>query len=164
MTGSPPPIPTGEGADLFEVRLIGVPIDVRGRAAEHIDELRREFTLLRAQQEDRESADVPIRLLTLVDDLEERFSGFTEAPAAQLEAAIDAGATSVDLVVEVPIEAKEAALQLGAMLDEADEYCRSGGDLLTLATPPEALAYRRWYLEEFSRQLDGLPARPWAGS
>lgn len=162
MTGTHPPIQVGERADLVEVHLIGIPLDVHGRAAEH-NELRREFTLLRAQQADQGGADGPVRLLSLMDDLEQRFSGFTEANAIELATAIDAGATSVDLVVRVPIEAKAAAEQLGAMLDEADEYCRSGGDLLTLETPPAALAYRHWYLEEFTRQIGGLPARPWAG-
>jgi hypothetical protein len=60
----------------------------------------------------------------------------------------------------VPAAAKDAAINLGRLLDEADEYCRRG-DLLTLATPSDTLAFRRRYLEEFVRQIDGAPARPW---
>jgi hypothetical protein len=47
------------------------------------------------------------------------------------------------------------------MLDEVDEFCRQGKHLLTLATPPELVAYRRWYLGEFIAQLAGRPATPW---
>ncbi|MDP9441273.1 MAG: hypothetical protein M3P34_03640 [Actinomycetota bacterium] len=47
------------------------------------------------------------------------------------------------------------------MLDEPDEFCRSGNQLLTLATPPELLAFRRWYLREFNAQLQGQPPLPW---
>lgn len=157
-------IEVGQRADLVEVRLVDLPIDVHRAAAEHADELRREFTLLRAQQQDRPGGAVPDRLLDLMDDLEARFSGFTDDTEQELEVAIARGVASVDLVFRVPPEAADAAAQLDAMLDEADEFCRSGEALLTLGTPPAALAYRRWYLEEFSRQVDGLPPRPWSGT
>lgn len=164
MGGDVPQVEVGQRADLVEVRLVRLPTDVHRAAAEHGDELRREFTLLRAQQQDRSSGDVPDRLLALIGDLEARFSGFTEETEQELEDAIDRGAETVDLVFRVPPGAAAAAVQLGAMLDDADEYCRRGDAMLTLATPPAALAYRRWYLEEFSRQLDGLPPRPWSGT
>jgi anti-anti-sigma factor len=49
------------------------------------------------------------------------------------------------------------------MLDEVDDYCRDG-DLVSLVTPPEAVAYRRWFLDEFIRQLrDDADPRPWPG-
>jgi hypothetical protein len=48
------------------------------------------------------------------------------------------------------------------MLEEADEYCRSD-QLLTLATPPTLVAFRRWYLGEFIAQIDGRPPQPWTG-
>jgi hypothetical protein len=47
------------------------------------------------------------------------------------------------------------------MLDEADEYCRSGQALLTLETPPDAKLFRQWYLDEFIGQLSGAPPTPW---
>ena len=159
-----PQVEVGQRADLVEVHLVRLPTDVHRAAAEHSDELRREFTLLRAQRQDRSSRDVPDRLLALMDDLEARFSGFTDETEQELEVAIDQGVATVDLVFRVPPEAAAAAVQLGAMLDEADDFCRRGDAMLTLATPPAALAYRRWYLEEFTRQLDGLPPRPWSGT
>ena len=164
MAGEVPQIEVGQRADLVEVRLVDLPTDVHRAAAEHADELRREFTLLRAQRQGRSGGAVPDRLLDLMDDLEARFSGFTDATEQELEDAIARGVASVELVFRVPPEAAAAAAELGAMLDEADDFCRSGDALLTLETPPAALAYRRWYLEEFSRQIDGLPPCPWSGT
>ena len=54
-------------------------------------------------------------------------------------------------------------VELPRTLAEADEFCRRG-ELLTLATPPEYVAFREWFLGEIVRQLDGQPpdtvARP----
>ena len=161
--GTVPQFEVGRRSDLVEVHLVGVPIAEHRAASEHVDELRREFALLEAQQADRGAARVPTRLLALIHDLGERFSSFTESTEAELEEAMDRGDESVDLVFRVPAEAKEGVEQLDALLDEADEFCRTGG-LLTLAAPPEALAYRRWYLGEFVRQVDGLERRPWPGT
>ena len=52
--------------------------------------------------------------------------------------------------------------QLGALLEEVDDFCRSGQHLITLATPPESLAFRRWYLNEFIAQMERHePPVPW---
>lgn len=160
---SVPQIEVGRRSDLVEVHLLGLPVEIHRAASEHSDELQREFALLRVQQSDAETSDVPARLLALIDDLGERFAGFTESTEADLEDAMDRGDESIDLVFRVPPAAKEAAEALGALLDEADDFCRTGG-LMTLATPASALAYRRWYLEEFTRQIDGLPPAPWSGA
>ena len=160
---SVPQIEVGRRSDLVEVHLLALPIEVHRAASEHSDELQREFALLRVQQSDEDTPDVPARLLALIDDLGERFAGFTESTEADLEDAMDRGDESIDLVFRVPPAAKEAAEALGALLDEADDFCRTGG-LMTLATPAEAVAYRRWYLEEFTRQIDGLPPAPWSGA
>jgi anti-anti-sigma factor len=63
---------------------------------------------------------------------------------------------------EVPAHAAVAAAELGAALDEVDDYCRNG-DLLTLVTPPEALSFRRWLLGEFIAQIrHGASPTPWS--
>jgi hypothetical protein len=65
-------------------------------------------------------------------------------------------------VYRVPLAAGEACVELNAMLDEADEFCREG-DLLTLATPADQVAFRRWFLGEFVEQLGGGAPTPWPG-
>jgi hypothetical protein len=149
------------------IRIVGVPISVYLLSSEHGDELMREFALIAAGtgaggtgSGDGE-ATVPVRLTVVVEELRGRFSGFTFRPQSELAAAAARGDAAVDVVYTVPPAAAQAAAELAVLLDEADEFCRSG-DLLTLATPPEALAFRRWFLDEFVRQAAGAPPTPWS--
>lgn len=150
-----------EETDLVEVRLVGLPVEIHRRAAEHSDELQREFTLLQASSE--AGSDVPARLLSLIGELRSRYAGFTANPQQELIDAMERQVETIDLVYQVPRDVRDATVRLGELLDAADDFCRSG-QLMTLATPAEALAYRRWYLNEFVRQADGLPPTPWAAA
>jgi len=154
------------GVSLHEVRLVGVPTAMHAAAQEHSAELMREMYLiaqeLHAVGDGRLAEHLPVRLIQLVETLTGEFSGWTTTQDRQLEKAIADGVESIDLVYQIPAGAGAAAEQLGEMLDEADEYCRAGQHLLTLATPPELARYRQWYLGEFVRQLDGQSATPWA--
>ncbi len=153
---------TETAESLVAVRLVGFPLQVYLRSAEHHDGLMREFALLAMDPPvDVPGHEVPAKLRDLVDTLGRQYGGFTDRANATRDDALAAGQDSVDLVYEVPPQAAEAARALGEMLDQADEFCRNG-DLLTLATPPEAMTFRRWYLDEFSRQIGGEAPRPWA--
>jgi hypothetical protein len=145
--------------DLREVRLLGFPLALHARSVEHHEELMREFQLLALATH---AADVPQRLVTLVDELTSSFAGFTDAPAAERDAALDRGEDAIDLTYAVPPTAGDAALRLDRMLEEADEYCRAGDRLLTMAAPADAAALRHWQLTEFAAQLDGAEPTPWA--
>jgi hypothetical protein len=156
------------GEELATVVLRGLPVPVHARASEHGQELQREFTLLHLQLErqgadpdESTGSDVPRRLVELVEVLQGRYAVYTTEQEDQLEAAIEQGAESIDLTFRVPRDAARASLDLGAILDEADAYCREGRHLLTLATPPEALAYRQWYLQQFVDQVEGRPPVSW---
>jgi hypothetical protein len=139
---------------LVDVYLVGIPVAVSQQAGEHFEELSREFMHL-AHADEAVRHDVPGRLLDLSDDLRRRFSGFTTANDAALEQAAAEGAATIDLHFRIPPEAGPAAAELAVLLDEADEYCAAGDYLLTLTTPPTALAYRRWYIGQFVDQLAG---------
>ena len=39
--------------------------------------------------------------------------------------------------------------------------CRQGEHLLTLATPPDCVAYRHWYLAQVADQLEGAQPVSW---
>ena len=142
---------------LATVRIVELPLGVYQRASEHNDELLREFALIRGEDNDH----VPARLLAVIEELRARFGGFTEGQTTAIQEALGRGDRHIDLVYEVPAEASEAAVRLGALLDEADDFCRSG-DLLTLATGSEGVAFRRWFLEEFVLQIAGNPPRSWS--
>lgn len=78
----------GPGAPMVTVQVLGLPLAVFARASEHSDELLREFALVRTENSDH----VPSRLLALIDALQSRFGGFTEAPTTAIQEALD-GAT-----------------------------------------------------------------------
>ena len=145
---------------LVEVRMLGFPLDVFQRAQEHGDGLIRELTLI--AQTAPEEHDLPARLAAIVAELSSRFAGFGDETDAARDAAIDRGDQSVDLVYRLPRAAAAASVHLGDILDEADQYCRQGEHLLSLTTPPESLAFRRWFLGEIVRQAHGDQPRSWA--
>jgi hypothetical protein len=146
------------------VQLIRVPVALHARAGEHGEELRREFALIVQGMADfAEHRDMPRRLLALIADLQRGYSSFTTEQEDLLEAAARSGRSTLDLTFRVPASASDAAIAIETLLDEADEYCREGRHLLTLATPPDLVAYRRWYLREFVQQIAGAAPTPWTG-
>lgn len=148
--------------ETVEVRLLNYPLDLYLRAQQHSDELIREFMHITNSRQSDPSAEVaPTRLWAIIDDLTVRFAAMIEAPRQERDAAIERGELRIDLTYVTPVEALEPVRQLGHLLDEADEYCRAGQHLLTLATPPDAVAFRHWFLGEFERQFAGEAPRPW---
>lgn len=147
--------------DLVTVRIVDLPVPLHVRATEHSEGLRREFQLLHEYTAQTGTATVPRRLLDLVDALRSSYSGFTTAQEDELEAAIASGKDQLSLTFDVPADAADAARALGAMLEEADDFCREGQHLLTLAAPDEVVAYRRWYLSQFIEQIAGAAPTPW---
>lgn len=143
---------------LVEVRLIGLPLDLHQRAAEHAADVLREFDHL---AEGPHASLAPARLIELDRILSERFGPFVRSTEAELEASIDRGERSVDLVYEVPPEAAGSARELEQLWDEVDDYCRAGEYLLALATDPEQVDYRRWFLQQFVSQIGGRAPTSW---
>jgi anti-anti-sigma factor len=146
--------------DLIQIRLIGVPIAVQQQSSEYYDGLTREFELIR--QSDTATETVPVRLLTLIDELSNRFDQFSERPRTVMEEAAESGGTTVDVLYELPADAPTAIQDLLRLLDEADDYCRAGKHLVTTAAPPVIVAYRHWFLGQFVEQPAGQPAKSWA--
>jgi hypothetical protein len=145
--------------ELVEVKLLRLPLQVWQRTQEHLDGLLREFALI--AHDDEATVATPRRLLDLVQQLTAGFGTFSEAQRMAMGEALARGETEIDLTYRVPPAAAGAAQQLGDMLDEADEYCRQGDHLLTLATPAEELRFRRWFISEFVDQLGGAAPTPW---
>ena len=149
---------------LVEVHLLELPVDLWARSQEHTDELVREFMLIAEQlRQEGSEAHVPVRLVNLMDQVTATYSAFSSEPEARLFAAAAAGEARLDdLTYHVPAGAADAAQHLGEMMDEADRYCQSGDHLLTLATSPDLVRFRRWYLSEFARQIAGEAPTPWS--
>lgn len=153
---SPPPT-----NDVREVHILEFPLDVYRRATEAFEGLRREFELVAIRTP--EAGEVPKRLLQVIDALTDQYESISSEPDRLRDEAIARGQTVVAaLVHQFPVAAAEACVVLNNMLDEADEFCRQGAVLLSLASPPEAIAFRRWYLGEFTAQVRGEPPLPWS--
>lgn len=147
---------------LVTVELLGLPLNIHVRAQQQSADMQREFQLI-VEQARVHASSVPSRLLELSTQLSARYESFSDDQEQRIEAATDAGQLQLDrLTFKLPAHAGEAAQQVSAILDEADEYCRSG-QLLTLATPPDLVAYRRWYLDNFTAQCAGGEPVPWTG-
>jgi hypothetical protein len=146
---------------LHEVSLLNVPVRLYAAVRERHDELMREFALL-ALGGPSGRTDVPSRLLELVDILGVRYGAAAARPDEKLDAALANGQATIDLHYTVPAHVVDAADALEGLMAEADEFCRSE-QLLTLARDPLQRRLAEWYLEEFRRQVDGEPPRPWDG-
>lgn len=157
-----PPTWATPAGPMISVHVLQLPVPVMVRAQEHAADLTRELTLIGESMRQRgDHAGLPARLVALVEHLSTPYSPFTVAQEEQLADAQRRALPSVDLTYTVPRSAAQAAEALGRILDEADDYCREGQHLLTLATPDDLVVYRRWYLGQFVTQADEQPPEPW---
>jgi hypothetical protein len=145
---------------LFEVHILGFPLAVFERSRRHMEELTREFEFIAESGGEQAT---PARLLALVERVGLRFAGLNDLAEVRVDDALARGDESLDVVYRVPAAASDACRELDAMLDEADEFCREG-ELLTLATPADQVAFRRWFLDQFVQQLSGNPPTRWTGT
>jgi hypothetical protein len=142
-------------SELTHVRLLRIPVDLMARSNQHQQELLREFTLIQLSDK-AAKADVPVRLVEVIERYRQEFAKLSVRTRGQFAAARERGELYVDLELDLPRGAPQAARELRELFDEADEFCRRG-DLITLATPPEFAAFRRWFLDEIIRQFEGDP-------
>ena len=150
---------TAGGEGLVEGRLLALPMGLFRQARDHGADLVREFELLRMSN--HAFHDVPRRLLALAAELTERFGEFTVGAEAELADAETRGDPEIDVIYRIPPAAAEGATRFEQLLDEADDYCRAGQELLTLAAPPETVVFRHWFLGQFVAQISGGPPTPW---
>jgi len=153
MTASP---------ELVDVQLLQIPVGLWARAQEQHDALMREFALMSAPAEDDEEArHLPTRLIQLISTLNQDYEGVSTKQEQELHAAVESGTATLDQVYRVPQSVGDPCRTLGTMLDEADEYCRQGQHLLTLAADDELVRFRWWYLDQFIDQVAGKPPVAW---
>jgi hypothetical protein len=144
------------------VRLLGVPVDLYLEASRHTAEIVREFALISFGERSGVNEHVPDRLLELVTELRQRHRRSTDAIRARFEEAAQAGQTAVDLELPADDEAADITERLTDLLDAADEFCRSG-DLLTLASSPDVVAWRHWWRDQVLHQVhEGADPTPWS--
>lgn len=154
---------TDPAQDLYQVRIRQLPVRLWARSQEQHDALMREFALMAVPSDERDrERHVPTRLRQLIDTLTADFEGVSTEQEQQLFDAAERGQDVLDeLVYTLPRAAVPASQALGEMLAEADDFCRQGEHLLTLAADDELVQFRRWYLGEFIDQADGKSPVAW---
>jgi hypothetical protein len=140
------------------VVLVDFPLQVAGRAYRHREALLREFALIAFGG--GEQADVPKRLVEIATILDDRYAGLNPEAEDAVDAAVARNAEYIDLDLTVPPRIKGDFVDIGPLLLEADEYCRTGG-LLTLSPTEETRLFWTWFLSEFILQADGQSPRSW---
>ncbi len=150
-------------SDARRVRYLDVPVADYLALQEHNDALFRELQLIRIRMHTQgtEGGSEPPRLISLVDRLLGQFRSQRDTQRDEVARAQARGARTVDIEIAAPPAAVPAARAYVDLLEEADEFCRSGE--LLVPPPPERVRWlRRWFVEQMAAQLlDGAPpARP----
>ncbi|HEX2155345.1 MAG TPA: hypothetical protein VHL52_15375 [Acidimicrobiia bacterium] len=146
------------GTRLHRVHLRAIPVSVWHETRLWFEGLMREFDIIAAESQ----ASTPRELLDFVVAASEKFERFSNDPNAILEEAWQQGRPNLDLDLELPPEAAQAARDMWSHIVAADEFCRDG-NLLTMAIKDEPRRFVEWYLGEVADQIEGAQPRPWTG-
>jgi len=150
-------------ADLFEVRLLEVPLALRERSRQHGADLLREMELISlGHSAGTTHHELPRRLAELAQELERVYGPYVGANTDEMDAALDRGDdTLAEVVYHLPRSSVTLVRHVEGILREVDDYCRAGRELLTLAPPPDVVAYREWATGQVLEQAAGEPPTPW---
>lgn len=147
------------------VWLLGYPVALGMSLVEHVEDWAREFRLVGLGRESgaaQADQDVPERLQAMVAHLTASYRGELSRPDRLRARAAALGQERVDLPYPARPETPDVVRGWHQMLLEVDAYCAAEG-LLTLQRSPAQVALQEWVTEEFLRQVEGLPPRPWTG-
>lgn len=132
------------------------------RQQEHSDALLREFQLLLGGRGTGSDTSAPAQLVQLAQMFTTRFGALINAINDERHAAMDRGLDRIDSRVPLPEGTPQLLEQVANVMRLVDDYCLAG-DLLTLARPPEVIAFSQWSLAELTAQYEGAEPTPWPG-
>jgi hypothetical protein len=155
--------PDAPGQPMAEVALlVDYPVALGTRQREEVAGLLRELQLVVIGSRNAEiEMSAPMRLLALAEGITATYGAQLDPAEAEMDRAFAAGEDTTVLRYELLPVSRAVVLQYAVAMAEVDEFCAQAA-LITLATSPEMLELRRWTVEEFVRQYDGAPPRPWA--
>ncbi|WP_242423776.1 SpoIIE family protein phosphatase [Frankia sp. EI5c] len=151
------PDPPPGSPELVTVRLGDIPTELLLAAKNHVDGLVREFALATAGAESGSSEPLPGRLAELLRIVTTRFAAPREAIKRQALAAAATGAPRTQLDISLSPRSADAGEAYLAALEEIESYARAAR-LLTLQSPPQHIAFRRWYVRALVEQLRAVEA------
>jgi anti-sigma regulatory factor (Ser/Thr protein kinase) len=144
--------PVRADTDQHLITLGDVPTDLLLAAKNHVDGLVREFALAAGGAASGASGMLPPRLAELLATATIRFARPREAIKRQALEAVAAGAEWTRLELALPLDAAQAGEDYLAALEEIESYARAAR-LLTVESPPQHVAFRRWYVGSIVQQL-----------
>jgi hypothetical protein len=145
-------------ADMLEIRLLGMPVELFAHLRRHFNELGRELRLLALSEPERYPLAVEFSETFLQVEYERRQAAGVEA----LDEAIQDGGATVDLTYRAPRTTPATMQRIGELLRQVYDQL-SGSVLLSVPPPEDLIALERWYLGEFSRQAAGEQPERWHG-
>jgi GAF domain-containing protein len=148
---------TPAGVQTYSVSLGDVPTDLLLAAKAHVDNLIREFVLATTGAATGETTPVPAHLAQLIEVVVNRFAEARQAIKRQALAASARGDERTFLSMTLPLSAADAGRDYLRALDEVESYARAAR-LLTLESPPQHRAFRRWYVNGLIDQLTARAA------
>ena len=137
---------------LVDVDLGDVPTDLLAAAKEHVDNLVRELELAQLGASSGVARAIPPDMIELIDTVLGQFSQVRRAVKELALQAIAAGQERTRLCLSVPVGIADVAQSYLMALEQADSFARAVR-LITLATPPQHRAFRRWYVHSLVAQL-----------
>jgi hypothetical protein len=150
------------GGRLYDVRMVGLPVELFLAARQQHDELMREFAVMALAHQD-EVASEPPELRRLVREFGTHSATSVPRVDASVEAASMAGQATTELSYRVPISVLAAADRLEELMQTADAFCREGR-MLTMPRSPQMRQFAAWWLNELRRQVAGNAPTPWAAA
>jgi hypothetical protein len=140
--------------------LLNYPVRLGGAMNERTVDLLRELQLMTSDGATSSGLVALRELRELGTYALETWGSRLSEPDQELRRALDAGESSTVMRFPMAAGMRSMVLDYARMMETIDDYCRRAA-LMTLAPTPEVYALRRWTVEEFVRQFDGLVPRPW---
>jgi hypothetical protein len=145
-----------------EAVLLNYPVVLGAAQNERSTDLLREFQLMAGAGGADAAVPALARLELLAEELMAKYGPDLTEPSAELRQAIHDNETNTVLHYPLFPVSRAIILDYARMMEGIDDSCRDAV-LMTLPPSPEMYALRRWTVEEFVRQYDGLDPRPWPG-
>jgi hypothetical protein len=143
-----------------ETVLANYPVALGAAQNERTNDLLREFALMQAGGGREITLPALARLESLAKEMVAKYGPQLVEPALELQRAIEAREATTELRYPLIPVTRAIILDYAGLMEQIDAYCRDDA-LITLAPSAEVYALRRWTVEEFVRQYDGLEPRPW---
>lgn len=145
------------------VVLLDYPLLLGAEQNERTTDLLRELALLTASNARHPAEPAALaRLEVIAREVTEKYGPQLAEPSPEFRRAFAAHAATTVLRYELSPDSRAQIVDYAHLMEDLDAACRDAA-LITLAPSEPIHALRRWTVQEFVRQYDGLPPRPWRG-